>query len=87
MPYQVNEHDKKVRAGKLIELSDKLEEEYYKKHINNLITVLVEEVGKEYSVGHTSNYLKVKIYKNNLEQGGLIEVCIYDYKDKMLIGK
>ena len=86
MPYQVNEHDKKVRAGKLIELSDKLEEEYYKKYINKLLTVLVEEVGEEYSIGHTNNYLKVKIYKK-VEQGNFVEAYINEFNDKVLISK
>ncbi len=84
MPYQVDERDKKIRAGKLIELSDKLEEEYYKKYIGKLVNVLVEEVYENYSVGHTSNYLKVKTF-NKLEKGKFYEVYIEGYKGRELI--
>lgn len=84
MPYQVEEHDKKIRAGKLIELSEIQEENYYKKHVGTLVNVLVEQVGEKYSIGHTSNYLKVKINKK-AAQGEFMEVYISKYEENELV--
>ena len=50
----------------MIELSNELEHDYYVKFIGRCLNVLVEEVFDDYSTGHTSNYIKVKI-KGKLE--------------------
>ena len=84
MPYQVAEHDKQIRAGKLIELSEIQEESYYKKYVGTLVNVLVEQAGEAYSIGHTSNYLKVRINKK-LSQGDFIEAYISKYEDNELV--
>lgn len=86
MPYQVDEREKKIRAGRLIELSDIMEEEYYKKYIGKLVNVLIEEVYDDFSIGHTSNYLKVKVL-NKLDKGNFHEVYIDEYQIKVLISK
>ncbi len=57
----VSDKDKKERTHEMIELSNKLEEEYYKEFLNQSVLVLVEEVFDTYSIGHTSNYMKVII--------------------------
>ena len=65
---QVDGNIKKLRAKKLIELSDILEKEYASKFIGKEVEVLTEEYEGEYTVGHTSNYLKVYLkgeYKLN----------------------
>ena len=59
----VSDQEKKDRAHQMIELSNYYEEEYYKKFINQKLNVLVEEVYDDYSVGHTSNYIKIVINK------------------------
>lgn len=84
MPYQVKENDKKIRAGKLIELSECQEKAYYQKYVGALVNVLVEQVGEEYSIGHTSNYLKVKINRR-VNQGEFIEVYINRYENNQLV--
>lgn len=84
MPYQVNENDKKIRANKLIKLSDELEESYYRKYVGKIVRVLVETSKDNISTGHTSNYLKVKINKK-LNIGDFVEVYITDYQNKILI--
>ncbi len=66
---QVDGNIKKMRAHKLIELSNNLEEEYAKNFIGKTLEVLTEEVEGEYITGHTSNYLKVYLkgnYKLNM---------------------
>ena len=57
----VSDNDKKLRTHKMIELSNKLEEEYYNKFLNQEVNVLVEEVFDNYCIGHTSNYIKIII--------------------------
>lgn len=59
----VSDQKKKERTHQMIELSNYYEEEYYKKFINQKLNVLIEEVYDDYSVGHTSNYIKVIINK------------------------
>lgn len=61
MDGEVEENIKKERAKKLIELSDKLEVDYYNRFKGQTLDVLVETVYDNKSVGHTTNYLKVEI--------------------------
>ena len=61
MPNQVDENVKKERVKKLMDLSNKLEEEYYNKFIGKELDILVEECDNNVSIGHTSNYLMVKL--------------------------
>ena len=57
---QVNDTVKKNRVDQVLELSDNLENEYYKKFIGETLEVLVED-GKS---GYTSNYIKVHLDKD-----------------------
>ena len=61
MPEQVKEEVKKERVKKLMALSKELEEEYYHKFKGQMMDVLIETNENGYSIGHTSNYLLVKI--------------------------
>ncbi len=63
MPNQVNESDKKLRTKQLISLSNQLEKEYSLNFINKELDVLIEKTDNNYSYGHTSNYLYLKIKK------------------------
>ena len=56
---QVNDTVKKNRTHEVLELSDKLESEYYKKFIGKELEVLVEDGFS----GFTSNYIKVHLDK------------------------
>lgn len=83
---QVDGNIKKERSHKLLELSEKLEEEYLKKQIGLELDVLTEEVEDGFIVGHTSNYLKVYLegdYKLNM----LYKCKIKEIKNKKLIGE
>ena len=86
MPNQVSETDKKIRAKKLMELSNVLEENYYKQYINQEVMVLIEENGRDYSVGHTDNYLRVQI-EELLETNKFYNIKIIEIKDNQAIGK
>lgn len=59
----VTDAEKKERTHKMITLSNKLENEYYNKFIDKILSVLVEEVFDKYCTGHTDNYIKVIINK------------------------
>ncbi|MDD4187538.1 MAG: tRNA (N(6)-L-threonylcarbamoyladenosine(37)-C(2))-methylthiotransferase MtaB [Bacilli bacterium] len=59
----VSDSDKKIRSKEMHQVSRMLEERYYQKLLNQKLKVLIEEVKDNISIGHTSNYLKVKINK------------------------
>lgn len=63
MPNQVDFQEKKLRVKKLMELSNILEDEYYNYFKDKELEVLIEEVTNDYSIGHTTNYLQIKIPK------------------------
>ena len=65
---QVDDKEKKVRARRLIELSKKLEDNYYQKFIGKSLDILIEECDNEVASGHTSNYLNVKL-EGKFERG------------------
>ena len=65
---QVNDADKRKRTRQLLQLSDELELEYYSKFLEKELVVLTEEYEGGYTVGFTSNYLKIYLkgeYKLN----------------------
>lgn len=63
-PDQVDNVIKKERARELIKLSRELEIEYMNNYLDKELDVLIEQSHDDYSYGHTSNYLLVKIRKN-----------------------
>lgn len=64
LPNHVAPEEKKRRARKLLETSKELELIYANKYLGQEIEVLIEENKDGYSIGHTSNYLHVKINKD-----------------------
>ena len=77
---------KKMRARKLLEVSKKLEKEYANKFIGENLEVLFEEVKDGVSIGHTSNYLKVKV-KGSIPSNTFKNVKIKNYLLDSLIGE
>ena len=67
--------ERKARARKLLEISKELEIEYMNKFIGKEVEVLIEETKDGYSLGHTGNFLYVKINKE-LEHNKFIKVKI-----------
>ena len=86
MPNQIPENIKKERVKRLIDLSNKLEKEYLDLFLNKEIEVLIEEEYPDYSLGHTGNYLKVKVLKS-FKSNELIKVKIIKREDLILIGE
>lgn len=82
----VTDQEKKRRTHIMLELSDKMEEEYYNLFLHQNLNVLIEEYHDDYSVGHTSNYIKVHI-KEKLNHNENYTVEITDIKGTMVYGK
>ncbi|MDD4036665.1 MAG: tRNA (N(6)-L-threonylcarbamoyladenosine(37)-C(2))-methylthiotransferase MtaB [Bacilli bacterium] len=74
MPNQIKEVIKKERVQKLLKLSKELELNYMNKFIGKDLEVLFETNKKDYSIGHTSNYLLVKLDNTKFKSGDLVTV-------------
>ena len=61
MKNQVDGNVKEERSNKLLELSDKYEEEFNEACVGKILSVLFEENDGKYIKGHTTNYRTVKI--------------------------
>lgn len=85
MDGKIDEHEKKERSRRLIEVSHELEMNYMKKFINKEVDVLIEEFKDGYSYGHTGNYLHVKI-KGELPHNEIVKVTVKDIEYPYVIG-
>ena len=86
MSNKIDEHEKKERSRRLIEVSKELEIDYMKKFIGKEVEVLVEEYKDGYSYGHTGNYLYVKINRE-LPHNEMINVTIKNIEYPYVIGE
>ena len=87
MKNQIDGTIKKQRSKQLIELSNKLNFDYNNKYLNKEIEVLVEEKDHEYYVGHSSNFIKVKIKSDyEIQRNSLVKVLITKIFDSYVIG-
>ena len=72
MPDQIPEQIKGVRSDRLLALEQKMSEEFRKGFIGEKVSVLFEEMitvdGKEYLVGHTPEYVKAALPKEECEK-------------------
>lgn len=82
----LTDSEKKNRTKQMIELSNKLEIQYYNKFINKELNVLIEEVFDNYSVGHTDNYIKININRK-LEHNKNYLVKITNIEDNVVYGE
>ena len=83
---QIDEQIKKERAHTLLSLSKKLELKYMNKFLNKKVEVLFERAYEDYSIGHTSNYLSIKV-PGNYESGTFKEVILEEIEYPYIIGK
>ena len=77
---------KKARARELLLVSKELEKRYARKSLNQELEVLFEEVKDGLSIGHTSNYLKVKV-KGEIKPNTICLVRVKAYLIDSLIGE
>lgn len=64
MENQIKEEIKKERVKKIIELSNELEKEYMEKFIGKDLEFIPEIKKENYLIGHTGNYIMVKLESN-----------------------
>ena len=83
---QVKDKVKDERTHRLLELSKELEINYMNKFINKELDVLIERSKNGISMGHTSNYLQVKI-KGDITSGEIVPVLITKAEYPYLIGE
>ena len=78
--------ERKERSRRLIALSEELEKDYMEKFINKELEVLIETTEDNYSIGHTSNYLLVKV-EGKYKQEEIINVLITEVDYPYVKGK
>ena len=86
LPNKIPSNIKKDYVKRLIELSKELEIEYASKVIGKELEILVEQTKDDFSYGHTSNYLNVKV-KGTLPHNELIKVKITSVDYPNVIGE
>lgn len=86
MAEQVPGDVKKDRVRRLLALSKVLETEYMKKFIGKTLPVLMEVNRTDYSLGHTSNYLLVKV-PGEYQSEDLVDVTITDVSYPYCLGE
>lgn len=86
MAEQVPGDVKKDRVRRLLALSKELETKYMKKFIGKTLPVLMEVNRTDYSLGHTSNYLLVKV-PGEYQSEDLVDMTITDVSYPYCLGK
>lgn len=86
MAEQVPGDVKKDCVRRLLALSKELETEYMKKFIGKTLPVLMEVNRTDYSLGHTSNYLLVKV-PGEYQSEDLVDVTITDVSYPYCLGE
>ena len=85
MPMQVDSLEKKKRSHILNELSSQLEKRFLEEHLNKVMDVLIEEVNDAVAIGHTTNYIKVKVYQK-LNKNTIYPVQLMTNKGTYMVG-
>ena len=83
---QLPDNVKKERTKKLIQEADVLEKNYYLKFIGQTYDVLFEQSDNKYTYGHTTNYLEVKVEKNDNLIGKILDVNLEKYDNGAIFG-
>ena len=86
MEGQVKGEIKKIRSGKLLELSKKLNENYLNKYIGKTVKVLFENYSEGYLLGYTPNYIKVKVRGEESLCGMIQDVDLISLEKEIMIG-
>ena len=87
MDNQIPNNIKKERARRLINIDKSLQLAYNEKFINQEVTVLIEEVNNNKSIGHTENFLKVVVnqeLKPNTNYQVIIKKAHIDFVEAVL---
>lgn len=86
MSSHINGFIKKQRAKELLNLSNELGLAYNKQFLNKKVEVLIEEEVSGYYIGHTTNFIKVKVLSNKvIERNSIIKVKVKEVYDSYVI--
>jgi len=87
IPDHVDDVTKKKRVKKLVELSNELENNYMNKFINKTVLLLPEIYKEGYLIGHTDNYLKIRVKGSHELLNKIVSVKILKNSYPYLEGK
>ena len=87
MDNQVDENTKHNRVKTLMNLSEKLEKKYMNKFVNKEVIFIPEIKKEEYLIGHTGNYLQVKMKSNEDLVGQDVKVLLKEVNYPYIIGE
>ena len=87
LPNQVDGSIKEERSRRLIELSDKNENDYNQELVGKSIDILFEEREGKYFKGHSTNYVLVKVETKEDLENQILPVEILETKNLETIGK
>ena len=87
MKGQIDGNKKEIRSNRLLELSDKNQQEQNKKEFGKVVEVLWEEYKDGYYIGHTTNYEEVKINTQEQLENTITKVTITGTNGLTLLGK
>lgn len=87
MKEQIDGNKKEIRSNRLLELSDKNQQEQNKKEIGKVVEVLWEEYKDGYYIGHTTNYEEVKINTQEQLENTITKVTITGTNGLTLLGE
>jgi len=89
MPDQIQEQEKSLRSDRLLELEKRMSEEFRRGFLGETVSVLFEEMitvdGKEYLVGHTPEYVKAALSKEDCERLHAVSGMILEAQAKELL--
>jgi len=87
MKEQVNGKIKKERVHRLLELSDRLKRTYYENQLGLTKEIIVEQMKDDQLLGHTDDYISVKLRGEPSLIGQMIEVDLVDMDFPHMIGR
>ena len=83
---QINPKVKEERSKRIIELSNINEIKYIEQFIGKTVKVLFEKIDGNYIWGHTTNYIKVAVNKDDILKNKICNVKINKRENNELIG-
>ena len=83
---QLDDNIKKERTKVLIHEASILEKNYYLSFVGKIYDVLFEQSDDKYTYGHTTNYLEIKVSKDDNLIGKIVDVSLEKYDNGAIFG-